>query len=104
MMNWRLTAILMGVAIWLAQRAAGAQQLAADEAGPVPILAVEQADYYAQLLQQESATSEAEIAPGISPMMGAPMPGPTGGVLCEPASARACVFNSYWDITGGRRP
>src|SRR5439155_15695624 len=90
--------------IWLVDRAAPAQQSPSPDVGLTSVVAIEGANYYGQLAEQEIASGEAEIVPGISPMLGQPLPAPTGGILCEPAGARACVFNSYWDITGGRRP
>jgi len=103
MMNWRIALILIGVTIAPLDCALIAQQLPGNEFSPAPV-ALEQASFYAQLPDQDSSSGAVEFAPGMASTMGMPLPAPTGGVLCEPVGARSCMFNSYWDITGGRLP
>jgi hypothetical protein len=94
----------MGTADFPAMCSASARQISSDGANPAAIVALEQADYQAQLGAPESTVVEAGLVSGISPVIGPQMPAPSGGVLCGPVGARACEINSYWDITGVRSP
>lgn len=103
-MHWRIKVLLIGTAVAVLDRAVVAQHVSDDGVNPTPIAVVEQASFFSQPPQQETSGSAMDLGTGMAPMMGAPLLAPTGGVLCEPVGARDCIFNSYWDITGGRLP